>query len=85
MAAAKDASKGASNLFASPEGMIFINSLFNLSSISKLKRTITIPASSEKYLSLKSSGSPISKEIGVEILTMVPRNSDRAVAEAPII
>ena len=77
--------KGSKSRFAKPIDMMFMNSLFSLSSISSRKRTTTIPSSSGKYFSLKASGSPTSKDCGVEILTVVPRNSDKAVAEAPII
>ncbi len=66
-------------------GIKFINSLLSLFSISSRKRTITMPDSSVKYVSLNSSGSPTSKDFGVDIFTMVPKNSDKAVAEDPII
>ncbi len=65
--------------------IIFINSLLSFSSISSRKRTTTIPSSSGKYFSLNSSGSPMSNDLGVEMLTGNPKNSDNAVAEAPII
>ena len=61
------------------------NSLLSSSPISKENRTTTSCLSSEKYLSLKTFSFAISKETGVEISTLYPRNSESAVAEDPII
>ena len=65
--------------------MIFKNSLFSFPSISRIKEMTTIGIASGKYLFLKLSASVISKETGVDILTVNFRNSESAVADAPII
>ncbi len=83
--AAKESAKGSKSRFARLGGMMFMNSLFNFPSISNRKRTTTMPSFSVKYVFLNSSGSPISKDLGVDIFTIVPKNSESAVADAPII
>jgi hypothetical protein len=71
--------------FANAIGITLKNSLSSLSAIFSVNPTTTFGSSSTKYLLINSCSFSTSKEIGVEILTILPRNSDSAVADAPII